>query len=162
MSRTAASIEHVTLGGAERNALTKSRSSSGEPAEAVSTFFRSSLRFLRSTLFALVSRRSICPHSPNALLTKLSVLRTDEPCRSPATKKGRCRLHDGASGSGGPPPRGGTGKIVTAGGPKPPTGRERISAFLEKLRARPAGIFWGPPPVAHRTPPPPQSPHTLF
>jgi len=24
-------------------------------------------------------------------------------CRSPATKKGRCRLHGGASGSGGPP-----------------------------------------------------------
>src|SRR6266436_9093905 len=24
------------------------------------------------------------------------------PCRSPATKKGRCRLHRGASGSGGP------------------------------------------------------------
>jgi hypothetical protein len=26
-----------------------------------------------------------------------------KPCRSPATKKGRCRLHGGASGSGGPP-----------------------------------------------------------
>jgi len=26
-----------------------------------------------------------------------------ETCRSPATKKGRCRLHGGASGSGGPP-----------------------------------------------------------
>jgi hypothetical protein len=25
-----------------------------------------------------------------------------KPCRSPATKKGRCRLHGGASGSGGP------------------------------------------------------------
>src|ERR1700738_4597792 len=49
MSSTAAAIEHVTLGGVEQNALTKSRSSSGEPAGAVSTFFRSSLRFLRST-----------------------------------------------------------------------------------------------------------------
>jgi len=28
---------------------------------------------------------------------------TDQPCRSPATKKGRCRLHGGASGRGGPP-----------------------------------------------------------
>jgi hypothetical protein len=29
--------------------------------------------------------------------------RSGKPCRSPATKKGRCRLHGGASGSGGPP-----------------------------------------------------------
>ena len=29
--------------------------------------------------------------------------KTGKPCRSPATKKGRCRLHGGASGSGGPP-----------------------------------------------------------
>src|ERR1700730_12752981 len=28
--------------------------------------------------------------------------RSAPPCRSPATKKGRCRLHGGASGSGGP------------------------------------------------------------
>jgi glucans biosynthesis protein len=28
--------------------------------------------------------------------------RSGKPCRSPATKKGRCRLHGGASGSGGP------------------------------------------------------------
>src|SRR6202048_4736398 len=54
-------------------------------------------------LFCPVSRRSICPHLPNAVLMKLSVSRTDEPCRSPATKNGRCRLHGGASGSGGPP-----------------------------------------------------------
>jgi hypothetical protein len=26
-----------------------------------------------------------------------------KPCRSPATKKGRCRLHGGANGSGAPP-----------------------------------------------------------
>jgi len=26
-----------------------------------------------------------------------------KPCRSPTTKPGRCRLHGGASGSGGPP-----------------------------------------------------------
>jgi hypothetical protein len=29
--------------------------------------------------------------------------RSGKPCRSPATKKGRCRLHGGANGSGGPP-----------------------------------------------------------
>ena len=29
--------------------------------------------------------------------------KSGNPCRSPATKKGRCRLHGGASGSGGPP-----------------------------------------------------------
>jgi len=29
--------------------------------------------------------------------------RSGKPCRSPATKKGRCRLHGGAAGSGGPP-----------------------------------------------------------
>jgi hypothetical protein len=28
--------------------------------------------------------------------------KSGKPCRSPATKKGRCRLHAGASGSGGP------------------------------------------------------------
>jgi hypothetical protein len=29
--------------------------------------------------------------------------KSGKPCRSPATKKGRCRLHGGAKGSGGPP-----------------------------------------------------------
>jgi periplasmic glucans biosynthesis protein len=29
--------------------------------------------------------------------------KSGKPCRSPATTKGRCRLHGGASGSGGPP-----------------------------------------------------------
>src|SRR5438445_13417183 len=29
--------------------------------------------------------------------------KSGKPCRSPATKKGRCRLHGGARGSGGPP-----------------------------------------------------------
>ena len=29
--------------------------------------------------------------------------KSGKPCRSPATKKGRCRLHGGANGSGGPP-----------------------------------------------------------
>jgi len=30
------------------------------------------------------------------------VTKSGRPCRSPATKKGRCRLHGGANGSGGP------------------------------------------------------------
>jgi hypothetical protein len=29
--------------------------------------------------------------------------RSGKPCRCPATKKGRCRLHGGAPGSGAPP-----------------------------------------------------------
>src|SRR2546423_1317065 len=29
--------------------------------------------------------------------------KSGKPCRSPATRKGRCRLHGGASASGGPP-----------------------------------------------------------
>ena len=42
---------------------------------------------------------------PFALFALDAELRTKsgKPCRSPATKKGRSRLHGGASGSGGPP-----------------------------------------------------------
>src|SRR5262245_41033249 len=32
-----------------------------------------------------------------------ALTKSGKPCRSPATKKGRCRLHGGARGSGGPP-----------------------------------------------------------
>src|ERR1700738_4860595 len=72
-------------------------------------------------LFCPVSRRSICPHLPNAVLMKLSVSRTDEPCRSPATKKGRCRLHGGATVAvAAGLPASGTGNILTGEGPKPP------------------------------------------
>jgi hypothetical protein len=42
----------------------------------------------------------------SALLVSTALVaatRSGKPCRSPATKKGRCRLHGGASGSGGPP-----------------------------------------------------------
>jgi hypothetical protein len=49
ISRAAASIERVTLGGTERNVLSNLLSSSGEPLEAVSTRCRS---FLRSTFFS--------------------------------------------------------------------------------------------------------------
>src|ERR1700730_15291809 len=66
-------------------------------------FFQKLPQVPKVHLFRPLSRRSICPHLPNAVLMKLSVSRTDEPYRSPATKKGRCRLHGGASGSGGPP-----------------------------------------------------------
>jgi hypothetical protein len=42
--------------------------------------------------------------SPNVTRCKRHGARTNggRPCPSPATKKGRCRLHGGASGSGGP------------------------------------------------------------
>src|SRR5260370_27005805 len=46
ISHAAASIERVTHGGVERNVLSNSLSSSGEPLGAASTFCRS---FLRST-----------------------------------------------------------------------------------------------------------------
>src|SRR5215470_16266396 len=62
ISRTAASIERVTFGGAVWKVLTNSLSSSGEPMRAVSIFCRS---FLRSTF---------------VILTLL--LNTKIPCRS--------------------------------------------------------------------------------
>ncbi|MFZ1096211.1 MAG: HGGxSTG domain-containing protein [Xanthobacteraceae bacterium] len=43
--------------------------------------------------------------------------RSGKPCRSPATKKGRCRLHGGARGSGGPLVSG-MGSTVMASGPR--------------------------------------------
>ena len=53
--------------------------------------------------------------------------KSGQPCRSPATKKGRCRLHGGASGSGGPP-----GEERT----KAAIGEQRkFSALLKMLRA---------------------------
>jgi hypothetical protein len=58
-----------------------------------------------------------------------------KPCRSPATKKGRCRLHGGASGSGGPPGKrngqyrhGERTKAAIAE-------RQKFSALLKMLRA---------------------------
>jgi hypothetical protein len=50
-----------------------------------------------------------------------------KPCRSPATKKGRCRLHGGASGAGSPPASG-MGNTVTASGPRPRSRSSRNSA----------------------------------
>jgi hypothetical protein len=49
--------------------------------------------------------------------------RSGKPCRSPATKKGRCRLHGGASGSGGP-----SGKRNGQSGPRPRLRSGRNSA----------------------------------
>jgi hypothetical protein len=61
--------------------------------------------------------------------------RSGKPCRSPATKKGRCRLHGGASGSGGPPgERNGQyrhGERTKAAIAE----RQKFSALLKLLRA---------------------------
>src|SRR6266436_3585597 len=61
--------------------------------------------------------------------------KSGKPCRSPATKKGRCRLHGGASGSGGPPGKrngqyrhGERTKAAIAE-------RQKFSALLKMLRA---------------------------
>src|SRR5262249_19822716 len=65
--------------------------------------------------------------------------RSGKPCRSPATKKGRCRLHGGAKGSGGPPGKwngqyrhGERTKAAIAE-------RRKFSALLKMLRA---GLTW--------------------
>jgi glucans biosynthesis protein len=61
--------------------------------------------------------------------------RSGKPCRSPATKKGRCRLHGGANGSGGPPgERNGQyrhGERTKAAIAE----RQKFSALLKMLRA---------------------------
>jgi hypothetical protein len=44
-----------------------------------------------------------CRSSSVLRIDELSAIESGRPCRSPATKKGRCRLHGGANGSGGPP-----------------------------------------------------------
>jgi hypothetical protein len=61
--------------------------------------------------------------------------RSGKPCRSPATEKGRCRLHGGARGSGGPPGKrngqyrhGERTKAAIAE-------RQKFSALLKMLRA---------------------------
>jgi hypothetical protein len=61
--------------------------------------------------------------------------RSGKPCRSPATKKGRCRLHGGASGSGGPP---GERNGQYRHGERTKTAiaeRQKFSALLKMLRA---------------------------
>src|SRR3984893_15421179 len=61
--------------------------------------------------------------------------KSGKPCRSPATKKGCCRLHGGASGSGGPPGErngqyrhGERTKVAIAE-------QQKFSALLKMLRA---------------------------
>ena len=61
--------------------------------------------------------------------------KSGKPCRSPATKKGRCRLHGGARGSGGPTGKrngqyrhGERTKAAIAE-------RQKFSALLKMLRA---------------------------
>jgi hypothetical protein len=61
--------------------------------------------------------------------------RSGKPCRSPATKKGRCRLHGGASGSGGPSGRG-NGQYRHGERTKAAIAEQRkFSALLKMLRA---------------------------
>jgi glucans biosynthesis protein len=57
------------------------------------------------------------------------------PCRSPATKKGRCRLHGGARGSGAPP-GGRNGQYRHGERTKAAIAEQRrFSALLKLLRA---------------------------
>jgi hypothetical protein len=61
--------------------------------------------------------------------------RSGKPCRSPATKKGRCRLHGGASGNGGPS---GERNGQYRHGERTKTAiadRQKFSALLKMLRA---------------------------
>jgi len=61
--------------------------------------------------------------------------RSGKPCRSPATKKGRCRLHGGARGSGGPP---GERNGQYRHGERTKTAiaeRQKFSVLLKMLRA---------------------------
>jgi hypothetical protein len=61
--------------------------------------------------------------------------KSGKPCRSPATKKGRCRLHGGASGSGGPP---GERNGQYRHGERTKTAiaeRQKLSALLKKCSA---------------------------
>jgi hypothetical protein len=61
--------------------------------------------------------------------------RSGKPCRSPATKKGRCRLHGGASGSGGPPGNR-NGQYCHGERTKAAIAeRQKFSALLKVLRA---------------------------
>jgi hypothetical protein len=61
--------------------------------------------------------------------------KSGKPCRSPATKKGRCRLHGGARGSGGPPGMR-NGQYVHGERTKEAIAERQIfSALLKMLRA---------------------------
>src|SRR5262249_44424541 len=63
--------------------------------------------------------------------------RSGKPCRSPATKKGRCRLHGGAGGSGGPPGKR-NGQYRHGERTKGAIAeRRKFSALLKMLRAGP-------------------------
>jgi hypothetical protein len=61
--------------------------------------------------------------------------KSGKPCRSPATKKWRCRLHGGASGSGGPPGKG-NGQYRHGERTKAAIAeQQKFSALLKMLRA---------------------------
>jgi hypothetical protein len=67
--------------------------------------------------------------------------RSGKPCRSPATKKGRCRLHGGANGSGGPPGER-NGQYRHGDRAKAAIAEQRkASALLKMLRAVLTNIF---------------------
>jgi len=71
--------------GAQRSALKELQDASGTSKRSVST--------------GSAPLRADAAKSPTAGART----RSGKPCRSPATKKGRCRLNGGAKGSGGPP-----------------------------------------------------------
>src|SRR6516225_3132624 len=60
--------------------------------------------------------------------------KSGKPCRSPATKKGRCRLHGGARGSGAPPGER-NGQYRHGSGPRPRLRSSRNSASHRKCSA---------------------------
>src|SRR6516165_3647973 len=90
---------------------------------------------LESTLKFAVTVSRCARSAPEIHKVSRSSVRQKSACRSPATKKGRCRLHGGASGSGAPPGKrngqyrhGERTKAAIAE-------RQKFSALLRMLRA---------------------------
>ena len=82
--------------------------------------------------------REMPKQPPQFLNARLCGARTKsgKPCRSPATAKGRCRLHGGASGSGGPSGER-NGRYKHGGRTKDAIAEHRkFSALLRLLRTR--------------------------
>jgi hypothetical protein len=61
--------------------------------------------------------------------------RSGKPCRSPATKKGRCRLHGGAPGSGAPSGKRNGQYRHGEWTKRAISERQKFSALLKMLRA---------------------------
>src|SRR5262249_48700423 len=90
---------------------------------------------IRRLIFSLISS------SGNAANVQL------QPSRSPATKKGRCRLHGGASDSGGPPGERQKGfpgpailKRTTKPAPPPPPHSTQVRLVINANTARMLGL----------------------